>query len=431
MLTTRAKRFLQRTGRSRIGGNNRSGLGFDKSKVKCYNYQNLGHFARECEKPKQPASGFTKPSAPRQSNHHQVQGTSTPTSSTALVTTNDDNYDWSAHAEEVAYIQNQAFMANIKEVDSNPFSSNCLSCVDLSESLNKYKANELILLSDLDKLRQANSVLKANEKIFQTKLDDQLFEIRELKIKILNQQSAIDSYITEIDLQRQEYAEAQSKILNFERKQSNLAAQTLILDELIHSGKVDSKSKTGIGYNAVPPPKSYASMPNQDEIKNFVPATSSVVEFAFVDSNFQKKEKVEVVREEKVENEKEKVEIEEIFETNTVDKSSVKPENFIITNEYKKALDKGKTKVDADIKILKREFNMTIKNPNNVKASKQSNQQQRFVKMLKSENSSINSVLNTQSSQASTSTCTHCQCTSSSPTQTSTSSHESSQDQSF
>nr|GEW01671.1 ribonuclease H-like domain-containing protein [Tanacetum cinerariifolium] len=51
MLTVRAKRFLQRTERN-LGANGPTSIGFDTSKVECYNYRRKGHFARECRSPK-------------------------------------------------------------------------------------------------------------------------------------------------------------------------------------------------------------------------------------------------------------------------------------------------------------------------------------------------------------------------------------------
>nr|GEU79769.1 putative ribonuclease H-like domain-containing protein [Tanacetum cinerariifolium] len=51
MLTIRARRFLQRTGRN-LGANGPTSLGFDMSKVECYNCHRKGHFARECRSPK-------------------------------------------------------------------------------------------------------------------------------------------------------------------------------------------------------------------------------------------------------------------------------------------------------------------------------------------------------------------------------------------
>nr|GFC33650.1 ribonuclease H-like domain-containing protein [Tanacetum cinerariifolium] len=51
MLTMRARRFLQRTGRN-LGANGTTSIGSDMSKVECYNCHRRGHFTRECRSPK-------------------------------------------------------------------------------------------------------------------------------------------------------------------------------------------------------------------------------------------------------------------------------------------------------------------------------------------------------------------------------------------
>nr|GEV84878.1 ribonuclease H-like domain-containing protein [Tanacetum cinerariifolium] len=51
MLTIRARRFLKRTGRN-LGANGTDTIGFDMSKVECYNCHRRGHFARECISPR-------------------------------------------------------------------------------------------------------------------------------------------------------------------------------------------------------------------------------------------------------------------------------------------------------------------------------------------------------------------------------------------
>ncbi|GJR67201.1 putative ribonuclease H-like domain-containing protein [Tanacetum coccineum] len=47
MLTMRARRFLKNTGR-KLTVNGNETIGFDKSKVECYNCHKREHFAREC-----------------------------------------------------------------------------------------------------------------------------------------------------------------------------------------------------------------------------------------------------------------------------------------------------------------------------------------------------------------------------------------------
>ncbi|GKG29640.1 ribonuclease H-like domain-containing protein, partial [Tanacetum coccineum] len=48
MLTMRARRFLKNTGR-KLTVNGNETIGFNKSKVECYNCNKRGHFSRECK----------------------------------------------------------------------------------------------------------------------------------------------------------------------------------------------------------------------------------------------------------------------------------------------------------------------------------------------------------------------------------------------
>nr|GEV11201.1 hypothetical protein [Tanacetum cinerariifolium] len=94
MLTIRARRFLQKT-RTNLGDNRVTTMGFDMSKVECYNFHRKGHFAGECRYPKDTRRIVA---AEPQRRHVPVE-TST---SNALVSQCDGikSYDWSYQAEE-------------------------------------------------------------------------------------------------------------------------------------------------------------------------------------------------------------------------------------------------------------------------------------------------------------------------------------------
>nr|GFA68177.1 hypothetical protein [Tanacetum cinerariifolium] len=94
MLTMRARKFLQKTGRN-LGVNGPTSMGFDMTKVECYNCHRKGHFARECRSPKD--SRRTAVAEPQRRN--VLVETST---SNALVSQCDGtgSYDWSYQAEE-------------------------------------------------------------------------------------------------------------------------------------------------------------------------------------------------------------------------------------------------------------------------------------------------------------------------------------------
>nr|GFA83662.1 hypothetical protein [Tanacetum cinerariifolium] len=92
MLTMRARRFLKNTRRN-FSLNGNETIGFDKSKVECYNFHKKGHFAREC---KAPRSQDTK----QKESTRRIVHVETPTSVALVSCDGLCGYDWSDQAED-------------------------------------------------------------------------------------------------------------------------------------------------------------------------------------------------------------------------------------------------------------------------------------------------------------------------------------------
>nr|GFB78730.1 hypothetical protein [Tanacetum cinerariifolium] len=94
MLTMRARRFIQRTGRN-LGANGTTSIGFDMSKVECYNCHRRGHFARECRSPKD-----TRRNVPVETQRRNVPVETYTFNELVSQCDGVGSYDWSFQAEE-------------------------------------------------------------------------------------------------------------------------------------------------------------------------------------------------------------------------------------------------------------------------------------------------------------------------------------------
>ncbi|GJS64826.1 ribonuclease H-like domain-containing protein [Tanacetum coccineum] len=142
MLTMRTRRFLMNSVR-KFSVNSTKTIGFDKSKVECYNCHKRGHFARECRAPRNQENKNRK-------NIRRVVPVET-TTSNALVSCDGSGYDWSDQAEEGP--TNFALMAYSSTSSNSKVStdSNCLSsCLESVEArLLVYKKNESVYEEDI------------------------------------------------------------------------------------------------------------------------------------------------------------------------------------------------------------------------------------------------------------------------------------------
>ncbi|GJV88657.1 ribonuclease H-like domain-containing protein [Tanacetum coccineum] len=130
MLTMRAKRFLKNT-RRRITVNSNESIGFDKSKVKCYNCHKRGHFAKECR------SSRNQDNRNRESSRRSVPVETT--TSNALVSCDVlGGYDRSDQAKEgptnYALMAYSSLSSDSEVSNDSTCSKSCLETVEVLKS---------------------------------------------------------------------------------------------------------------------------------------------------------------------------------------------------------------------------------------------------------------------------------------------------------
>ncbi|GJT31161.1 ribonuclease H-like domain-containing protein [Tanacetum coccineum] len=170
MLTIRARIFLKNTGR-KLTVNGNETIGFDKSKVECYNCHKRGYFARECR-------------APRNQENRNKENTRRvvlveKTTSNALVSCDGSGYDWSDQAEEgptnYALMAYSSTSSNSEVSTDSNCSSSCLENIKILKEQNEQllkdlrtsKLNVIAYKTGLKSVEARLLVYKKNESVYE------------------------------------------------------------------------------------------------------------------------------------------------------------------------------------------------------------------------------------------------------------------------
>ncbi|GJS26963.1 ribonuclease H-like domain-containing protein [Tanacetum coccineum] len=274
MLTMRARRFLKKTGRN-LGVNGTDTIGFDKTKVECYNCHRRGHFARECRAPK------NQDSRNRETTRRTVPVEET--TSNALVSQCDGfGYDWSDQAEEgptnFALMAYTSSSSSSSDTEVSTCSKACLKSYEtlkehydnLTKDFNKSQLNVGAYKAGLESVEARLDVYKKNEAVFEE-------DIKILKLDIMLRDNALTELRKKFEKAKKERDDLKLTLEKFENSSKNLSKLLDIqvndkfktgvgFDSQVFDSQVNDKYKTGEGYHAVPPPYTGNFMPPKPDL---------------------------------------------------------------------------------------------------------------------------------------------------------------------
>ncbi|GJR99222.1 ribonuclease H-like domain-containing protein [Tanacetum coccineum] len=261
MLTMRVKRFIKKIGR-KLDLNDKETVGFDMTKVECYNCHRRGHFARECRAPRN--QGNRNRDAPRRN-----APVDTSTTNALVVQDGIGGYDWSFQAEEG--LTNFALMAytsqGLSSSDSevHTCSKDCLKSYEAlqkqydqqREALNKSNLEIIGYQMGLESLEARIVVHEKNEAVYEENIKILKYDVQVKDISIKDLKNQLEEALKEKD-------DLKLKLEKFEESSKNLT-------KLINS-QISAKDKTGLGYD---------SQINESELNNVHKNESEVIHSVF------------------------------------------------------------------------------------------------------------------------------------------------------
>nr|GEV11730.1 ribonuclease H-like domain-containing protein [Tanacetum cinerariifolium] len=264
MLIIRARRFLHRTRRT-LGANGTTSIGFDMSKVECYNCHMIWHFVKECMSPKDTRNKET-----------QMRNVPVETSTSNTLVSQCDgvgSYDWSFQADEEP--TNYAIMAFASSSSSSsdnevaPCSKACTKAYatlqshydKLTNDLRKSQFDVLSYKTGLESVEARIAVYQQNETVFEE-------DIKLLKLDVMLRDNAL------VDLR--------NKFKKVEQERDDDELISYASDVSMPSSLVYNRYKSIEGYHAVSPPYTGTFMPPKpDLVFHYAPTINEIIPTAF------------------------------------------------------------------------------------------------------------------------------------------------------
>ncbi|GJW25629.1 putative ribonuclease H-like domain-containing protein [Tanacetum coccineum] len=224
MLTIRARRFIKRTGKKLDINGQR--VGFDKSKVECFNCHKHGHFARECRFPRnQEFKG--------RDNNTRTIAVETPTQNALIAQDGIRVYDWSYQAEE-EQPTNHALMALTSSGSSSSSDSEVDSC--------------------------SKTCVKAYATL-KEQYDNLSFDYKKSQFNLLSYKAGLESVEARLVHYKKNEAVFEESIKGLGYNAATATPSTV--ESFVN---LTNKSKSDKGYQSVPPPLSGTFVPRKPDL---------------------------------------------------------------------------------------------------------------------------------------------------------------------
>ncbi|GJW07943.1 putative ribonuclease H-like domain-containing protein [Tanacetum coccineum] len=228
MLTMRARRFLKKIRRN-LGVNGNDTIGFDKTKVECYNCHRRGHFARECRAPKNQDSRNRETTRKTVPSDHAEEG---PTNFALMAYTSSSS--------------------SSLDTEVSTCSKACLESVEAK--LDVYKKNETVFKEDikilkLDIMLRDNALTELRKKFEKAKKerDDLKLTLEKFENSSKNLSKLLDSQVSD-------------------KFKTGVGYDSQVFDSQVFDSQMNDKYKLGEGYHVVLPPYTGNFMPHKPDL---------------------------------------------------------------------------------------------------------------------------------------------------------------------